>query len=84
MYKVGFNRKAEKELTKLPPTIIRSLLKAISALQDDPRPSGCKKLKGSELWRIRDGDYRVVYEIDDKNREIIVWRVRHRKDAYSI
>jgi len=60
-------------------------MNAISALASDPRPNGCKKLKGSEgeLWRIRVGDYRVVYFIEDEIELVDIQRVRHRKEVYG-
>jgi len=52
-------------------------------LADNPRPYGCRKLTGSDRdWRIRVGDYRIVYEIDDQVREVRVMRIRHRREAY--
>jgi mRNA interferase RelE/StbE len=60
-------------------------MNAISALATDPRPKGCKKLKGSEdeLWRIRVGDYRVVYFIEDEIKLVDIQRTRHRKEVYG-
>jgi len=55
----------------------------VSALSKNPRPFGCRKLSGSENdWRIRVGDYRVIYEIADANRIVRINRVRHRKEVY--
>jgi mRNA interferase RelE/StbE len=56
---------------------------ALRILADNPRPAGCRKLTGSDRdWRVRVGDYRIVYEIDDENREVRVMRIRHRREAY--
>ncbi|MGO9606687.1 MAG: type II toxin-antitoxin system RelE family toxin [Candidatus Binataceae bacterium] len=61
----------------------RRTLRAISDLQADPRPPGCKMLKGAErLYRIRVGDYRIIYEIDDNRLRLIIARIRHRSDVY--
>ena len=64
--------------------MIPRIVQAIRNLSDDPRPAGCKKLVGSrDLWRIRVGDYRVIYRIDDANAAIEVTIVRHRSAAYD-
>ena len=55
---------------------------AIRALADEPRPHGCVKLSGSQSWRIRIGDYRVIYDIDDKSRQIDVLHIGHRREVY--
>jgi mRNA interferase RelE/StbE len=82
-YSIAFARSARKELEKLPRQIAARVLEKISALAVTPRPGGSLKLKGDEnLWRIRIGDYRVIYEIDDAMRSIDVSIVRHRKDVY--
>jgi mRNA interferase RelE/StbE len=69
-------------LEKLPSDVQARILAAIDSLQDDPRPRGSKKLKGSEEYRVRVGDYRVIYEIHEKTVVILIVRVSHRKDAY--
>jgi mRNA interferase RelE/StbE len=56
---------------------------AIASLAENPRPSGCKKLVGREGWRIRIGNYRVIFEIDDVKREVTVMHIGHRRDIYS-
>lgn len=82
-YSIQFRSSARKDLQKLPPSILGSILESISKLAETPRPSGCKKLQGHKnLWRIRIADYRVIYEIDDKGKIIIIAAVSHRKDAY--
>jgi len=83
LYKIAFAKSARKELEKLPPQIAFRVLDRVEALREDPRPSGALKLKGdSNLWRIRIGNYRVIYSIDDRKAEIDVSIVRHRKDVY--
>lgn len=83
-YEVEFSRSARRELERLPAEVIPRIVAAIDALRLGPRPRGCRKLAGEEtLYRIRVGDYRVIYEIDDPQRRVLVLRVRHRKDAYS-
>ena len=85
MYKIVISSSAEKDLDKLPAPVLKKVGVAIDHLSGDPRPAGCKKLKGSydSLWRIRVGDYRVVYSIVDKVEVIDIRRVRHRKDVYE-
>jgi len=65
MYKVKIEKKAVKKLAKIPPPYYSKIKNAILDLADNPQPSGCKKLKGREGYRIRIGDYRVIYEIID-------------------
>jgi len=64
-YSIIVSRRVEKEIIKLPAQIIKSISKAIDNLADNPRPSGSKKIKGTDenLWRVRVGDYRVIYSI---------------------
>ena len=83
-YQITFARSARKELEHLNKTIALRILKKIESLAENPRPSGCKKLTGQNyLWRIRIGDYRVVYSIDDANQSIDITIVRHRSDVYK-
>jgi mRNA interferase RelE/StbE len=62
--------------------VIPKIENAIERLATDPRPRNCKKLKERTGWRIRVGDYRVIYEIDDRAKTVVVMRVRHRSDVY--
>jgi mRNA interferase RelE/StbE len=83
MYRVLLERTAEKNLSRLSFDIHEYVIAAIQALAKNPRPSGCRKLAGSKYdWRIRVGDYRVVYEIADEIRVVRVNRVRHRREVY--
>lgn len=82
-YQILFARSAVKELEALPSKLAIKILESIEDLAHDPRPRGCKKLEGSEsLWRIRKGDYRVLYSVDDDSRIVDIVAVRHRRDAY--
>jgi len=81
-YRVIIPRSVQKELDKLPKRIADEILRGIEDLQSNPRPLSCKKLEEREAWRIRVGDYRVIYEIDDKKKTVILFRIRHRKDVY--
>ena len=83
MYRVLLERAAEKDLKRLTSDIHNRIIVAIQALARNPRPVGCRKLAGSQNdWRIRVGDYRVVYEIADEIRIVRVNRVRHRREVY--
>jgi mRNA interferase RelE/StbE len=75
-------RRAQKELAQLPPTAYGRVKTAILKLSENPRPKGCRKLAGREGWRIRVGDYRVIYEIDDEQQIVTVLHVGHRGDVY--
>ncbi len=83
MYQVLIEKPARKQLEKLPPQIYEMLVAAIAALSDNPRPSGCKKLTGRNAYRIRVGDYRIIYTIDDGQLVVIVLAVGHRKHIYE-
>ena len=83
-YTVEFKPSAWKELQRLPATLIERIIPKIESLGSEPRPSGCKKLKGGQQeWRVRIGDYRVVYTIDDATMRVSVTRVRHRSEVYE-
>ncbi len=83
-YRIEWKNSAYKELQKLPRPIITKVVAAVADLSNDPYPSGVKKLVGSERsYRIRVGDYRIVYEIIENKLTIEIVRVRHRKDVYK-
>lgn len=82
-YTVLVERYAQKQIMNLGKKAIPVLKAAIAGLADDPRPHGYKKLKGEDAYRIRVGDYRVIYEIDDEVILITVVSVGHRKDIYK-
>lgn len=82
-YHVSLARSAVKTLRKLPQDVRRRVVRAIEPLQSDPRPHGAKKLTGTEdLYRLRCGDYRIIYQIDDRNVTLLVVRIGHRGDVY--
>lgn len=85
MYQITITSSAEKDMVKLPRPALQKVEVAIDKLSETPRPAGCKKLKGTndDLWRIRVGDYRVIYSVQDKIEIIDIRRVRHRKDVYE-
>ncbi|MEW6305771.1 MAG: type II toxin-antitoxin system RelE/ParE family toxin [Verrucomicrobiota bacterium] len=83
MYRVLLERAAEKDLSRLSSEVHDRVIAAIQALANNPRPPGCRKLAGTKSdWRIRVGDYRIVYEIADEIRVVRVNRVRHRREVY--
>ena len=83
MYRVFLERAAEKDLLKLATRMHARVISALQDLANNPRPAGCRKLTGADKdWRIRVGDYRIVYEIVDQRNEVRVNRVRHRREAY--
>jgi mRNA interferase RelE/StbE len=84
IYNVVLSKTAEKHLSKLPPKIIATIIPVLELLGENPRPIGCKKLKGfSDLWRVRVGNYRIIYSIEDKILLIDIREVGHRKDIYK-
>ena len=83
MYRILLERAAEKDLKRLAAQVHDRIITAIQTLAHNPRPPGCRKLAGGKNdWRIRVGDYRVVYEIADAIRIVRVNRVRHRREVY--
>jgi mRNA interferase RelE/StbE len=82
-YMVEVTSRARKNLREVPAGIQRKLIRRMEGLAENPRPAGAKKLQGLEdTYRIRVGDYRVVYEIKDDELVVLVIRVRHRRDVY--
>ncbi len=84
-YFINISRQALKDLEVLPLKVNRKIAATIEELSNDPRPAGCKKLKGEEetLWRIRIGDYRVIYAVDDTVKIIQIRKIGHRKNIYD-
>jgi mRNA interferase RelE/StbE len=82
-YRLILSKPAVKALRELPSSVNIRVAAVIDGLSEEPRPQGCKKLQGKEeLWRIRVGDYRVLYAIDDTIRIVDVRRIGHRGDIY--
>ena len=81
-YSVLIKASAAKELERLPDKPRRQIAKKIHALAEHPRPVGCEKLTGDELYRIRQGDYRVVYSIEDMALTVLIIRVGNRREVY--
>ena len=83
-YAVDIKPSARRELEKLSDSLVARLVPKIEGLAANPRPSGCRKLRGyKDLWRIRIGDYRIVYIIDDGRKIVSVTRIAHRRDVYE-
>ena len=84
MYELLIERHAERDLKQCDPPLFRRLTNAILTLQQNPRPAASQKLHGSAHndWRLRVGDYRVVYEIDDDTHVVRIFRVKHRREVY--
>lgn len=81
-YSIQIRRSAEKEIERLPTRDRLKVIKKIRSLREDLRPSGVKKLSGEEKYRLRQGNYRILYEVHDAIVTVVVVKVAHRKDAY--
>jgi mRNA interferase RelE/StbE len=84
VYRLVIKRSAERDLRRLPRPLFLRINQAILALANDPRPTGTRKLKGAlEGWRLRVGDFRILFQVDDSVRVVTIVRVRHRRDVYG-
>ena len=82
-FRIEWKKSTRKDLRKMPPDIVNRVLDAVESLSQNPFPHGVEKLSGSEhAYRIRLGDYRVVYEVVTETKLVEIQRVRHRKDVY--
>jgi mRNA interferase RelE/StbE len=81
-YKIYFKASVEKDCRGIPQKDLQKILKCIAALAKDPRPAGHEKLTGQERYRIRQGQYRIIYSVHDNKLTIWVVKVGHRKDVY--
>lgn len=81
-YEVVFKRSVTKDLRRLPTDDIQRILERIRALAVEPRPLGCEKLSGLERYRLRQGSYRIVYEIADTRLIVLIVKVGHRREVY--
>ncbi len=81
-YRVEIRRQASKELSRIGLEDRRRIARAIEGLADNPRPPGCRKLRDREGWKIRVGDCRVLYQIEEGRLLVLVVKVGHRKDVY--
>ncbi len=82
MYQIELRRRAQRALDRLPKTDFQAVIEAIEGLTKAPRPRGVEKVKSTGLWRIRQGDYRIIYAIDAHQQLVTVVRVGHRREIY--
>jgi mRNA interferase RelE/StbE len=82
-YKVFFKKSVEKDFKSIPKKELLKILSKIESLQDNPRPFGCEKLTGQERYRLHQGNYRIVYSIQDYELTVWVVRIGHRKEIYN-
>jgi mRNA interferase RelE/StbE len=83
MFQIVVESHAVKGLRKLPKEAVQKIIEELKSLPEDPRRSGSRKIVGTDSWyRIRVGDYRIVYEIDDERKRVLVQAIGHRKDVY--
>jgi len=81
-YRLTFKKSVTKDFRSLPKNKVARILQRIEALADDPRPMGSEKLSGQERFRVRQGVFRIVYEIQDEELVIVVVKVGHRREVY--
>ena len=82
-FRIEWKKSTSKDLRKLPASVVSRVIEAVEGLAENPFPHGVEKLSGSEhAYRIRLGDYRVVYEVVTQQKLVEIQRVRHRKDVY--
>ena len=81
-YEILFIESVWKDLRRIPKSDLKKILSRIEKLGDDPRPMGCEKITGEELYRVRQGNYRVIYSIQENKLTVWVIKVGHRKDIY--
>lgn len=81
-YSLRIKRSAEKELRALPKSVLRKIISRIHGLGDDPRLRGSQKISGQPYYRVRQGDYRILYAVDDTARVVEIVRIAHRREVY--
>ncbi len=81
-YELVFKKSVAKDLRAFPKQEVKRIMQRIRSLADDPRPAGCEKLSGAERYRVRQGAYRIIYEIEDDRLTVLVVRIGHRRDVY--
>ncbi len=82
MYEVVIPRRVRRRIARLPESVYRRVLAAIRGLREEPRPRGSLKMTNRDERRMRVGDYRVIYEVDDEERVVTILQVGHRRDIY--
>jgi mRNA interferase RelE/StbE len=81
-YELAFKKSVARDLRVFPKQDVKRIMQRIRSLADDPRPAGCEKLSSQERYRVRQGVYRIIYEIDDKRLIVLVVKVGHRRSIY--
>ncbi len=81
-YELVFKKSVARDLRAFPNRDVKRIMQRIRLLADDPRPAGCEKLSGQERYRVRQGVYRIVYEIEDDKLTVLIVKVGHRRDVY--
>jgi mRNA interferase RelE/StbE len=81
-WRVDLARDAKKELARLPAAVQKRVARVLLSLEEEPFPARCKKLKNRDGWRVRVGDYRILYFADKASRQIVVGVIAHRRDVY--
>ena len=84
MYRIELRRRAQRALDRLPRADFQAVVKAMGELAQTPRPRGTEKVKSTGLWRIRQGDYRIIYSVDDEQHLVTVVRIGHRREVYRL
>lgn len=82
-YEVLIKRSAADELSTIPKRDLRRIVERIRSLAEEPRPHGCEKLSAQERYRLRQGDYRIVYAIDDAGQTVEIFKIGHRSEIYK-
>jgi len=83
-FKILWKKSTERDIREIDPNQVPRLIEVIESLAQDPYPRQCHKLRGAEkLYRIRIGDYRVIYEVNTEEKTIIIYYIRHRREAYK-
>jgi mRNA interferase RelE/StbE len=81
-YELVFRKSVARDLRAFPKQEVKRIMQRIRSLADDPRPAGCEKLSGQERYRVRQGAYRIVYEVEDARLTVLIVKVGHRSDVY--
>lgn len=81
-YKITIRKSAAKELEDIPKKDLQKIIKRIQSLAQNPRPQGAQKLSGQQHFRVRQGDYRIIYSIDDKDLVVDIVKIGHRREIY--
>ncbi len=84
MYQIELRRRAQRALDRLPKTDFKAVAEAIKELAQTPKPGGVEKVKSTGLWRIRQGDYRIIFDVDDNQQIVTIVRIGHRREVYRL